>query len=175
MKPTYEGLTLNQLAERNAEHVTAIERLEAQVKQLAAERESFAVECAAAKIALAYWKEGRKDFTLNTPSVDAFLSRLRNEARAEVIPDGYVLVPQQMFLDSEDIESICSQCGNGAENEYGDYCDGLLWVGNIQDDAGNITHGLHISSADYPEDGGITLHAFPDQLREGKAGEVCNG
>lgn len=36
-KQDYDGLTFNQLAERNAEHVTAIGRLEAQVKQLAAE------------------------------------------------------------------------------------------------------------------------------------------
>lgn len=36
-KQNYDRLTFNQLAERNAEHVTAIARLEAQVKQLAAE------------------------------------------------------------------------------------------------------------------------------------------
>ncbi|WP_312198772.1 hypothetical protein [Kosakonia cowanii] len=36
-KQDYDGLTFNQLAERNAEHVTAIARLEAQVKQLAEE------------------------------------------------------------------------------------------------------------------------------------------
>lgn len=36
-KQDYDGLTFNQLAERNAEHVTSIARLEAYVKQLAAE------------------------------------------------------------------------------------------------------------------------------------------
>lgn len=44
-KPIYEGLTLNQLAERNAEHVTAIGRLEAQVKQLAAENAALKAAC----------------------------------------------------------------------------------------------------------------------------------
>lgn len=40
-KQDYDGLTFNQLAERNAEHVTAIGRLEAHVKQLAAENETL--------------------------------------------------------------------------------------------------------------------------------------
>ncbi|EDT1636510.1 hypothetical protein UJ54_004762, partial [Salmonella enterica subsp. enterica serovar Mbandaka] len=33
------------------------------------------------------------------------------EVRASAIPDGYVLVPQQIFLEPSDIELICSQCG----------------------------------------------------------------
>lgn len=53
------------------------EDLEAQIKHLAAEKEKFAVECAATKIAIAYLKSGRQDFTLNTPSTDAFLAEVR--------------------------------------------------------------------------------------------------
>ncbi|WP_410750908.1 hypothetical protein [Citrobacter sp. U14242] len=98
------------------------------------------------------------------PATDAFLA----EVLASAIPEGYTLVPQQIFLDASDIESICSQCGNGGEN-YGDYTDGILWVGDIQDDEGNITHGLHISSADYPEEGGVTICEFATQLRKGAA------
>ncbi|HGG6441973.1 TPA: hypothetical protein ACJG61_004806, partial [Salmonella enterica subsp. enterica serovar Mbandaka] len=77
--------------------------------------------------------------------------------RASAIPDGYVLVPQQIFLELSDIELICSQCGDGHESGYGDFTDGLLWVGNIQRDDGSIVHGLHISSADYTEEGGVTV------------------
>lgn len=47
-KQDYDGLTFNQLAERNAEHVTSIARLEAYVKQLAAEN-------AALKSNLMFW------------------------------------------------------------------------------------------------------------------------
>lgn len=86
---------------------------------------------------------------------------------APAIPEGWALVPQQIFLDPSDIESICSQCGNGGE-QYGDYTDGILWVGDIQDDAGNITHGLHISSSDYPEEGGITLANFAAAPQSGR-------
>ncbi|EBO2650748.1 hypothetical protein LXO85_002859 [Salmonella enterica subsp. enterica serovar Kentucky] len=87
--------------------------------------------------------------------------------RASAIPDGYVLVPQQIFLEPSDIELICSQCGDGHESGYGDFTDGLLWVGNIQRDDGSIVHGLHISSADYTEEGGVTLCEFAAQLRKG--------
>ncbi|EFX3898318.1 hypothetical protein H3Z28_002156 [Salmonella enterica subsp. enterica serovar Ank] len=89
------------------------------------------------------------------------------EVRASAIPEGYALVPQQIFLEPSDIELICSQCGDGHESGYGDFTDGLLWVGNIQRDDGSIVHGLHISSADYTEEGGVTVCEFAAQLRQG--------
>ncbi|HHT4113601.1 TPA: hypothetical protein ACTYZW_001295 [Citrobacter freundii] len=101
--------------------------------------------------------------SVKTPMTDAFLA----EVRASAISEGYVLVPQQIFLDPSDIESICSQCGDGHESGYGDFTDGLLWVGNIQRDDGSIVHGLHISSADYTEEGGVTIYEFADQLCKG--------
>lgn len=103
--------------------------------------------------------------SLKTPATDAFLA----EVRASAIPEGYVLVPQQIFLEPSDIESICSQCGDGHESGYGDFTDGLLWVGNIQRDDGSIVHGLHISSADYTEEGSVTVCEFAAQLRKGAA------
>ncbi|EKC9007015.1 hypothetical protein OQE87_003044 [Salmonella enterica] len=99
---------------------------------------------------------------VKTPVTDAFLA----EVLASAIPEGYTLVPQQIFLDPSDIESICSQCGDGHESGYGDFTDGLLWVGNIQRDDGSIVHGLHISSADYTEEGGVTVCEFVAQLRQ---------
>ncbi|WP_338061293.1 hypothetical protein [Candidatus Erwinia dacicola] len=102
------------------------------------------------------------DLLDETPATDAFLA----EVRASAIPEGYVLVPQQIFLDPSDIESICSQCGDGHESGYGDFTDGLLWVGNIQRDDGSIVHGMHISSADYSEEGGVTVCEFAAQLRQ---------
>ena len=100
---------------------------------------------------------------IKTPATDAFLA----EVRASSIPEGYVLVPQQIFLEPSDIESICSQCGDGHESGYGDFTNGLLWVGNIQCDDGSIVHGLHISSADYSGEGGVTVCEFAAQLRKG--------
>lgn len=100
-----------------------------------------------------------------TPATDAFL----DEVRASAIPEGYTLVPQQIFLEPSDIESICSQCGDGHESGYGDFTGGLLWIGDIQCDDGSIVHGLHISSADYSEEGGVTVCEFAAQLRQGEA------
>ncbi|EHZ2945285.1 hypothetical protein K5N99_002872 [Escherichia coli] len=54
-----------------------IDNLEAKCAALAAEKETFAVECAAAKIAIAYLKSGRQDFSLNTPATDAFMAEVR--------------------------------------------------------------------------------------------------
>lgn len=102
---------------------------------------------------------------VETPATDDFLA----EVRASAIPEGYVLVPKQIFLEPSDIELICSQCGDGHESGYGDFTDGLLWVGNIQRDDGSIVHGLHISSADYTEEGGVTVCEFAAQPRKGVA------
>lgn len=57
---------------------------EAMCAALAAEKEKFAVECAATKIAIAYLKSGRHDFTLNTPATEAFLAEVRAAAVDEV-------------------------------------------------------------------------------------------
>ena len=54
-----------------------IDNLEAKCAALASEKEKFAVECAATKIAIAYLKSGRQDFSLNTPATDAFLAEVR--------------------------------------------------------------------------------------------------
>ncbi|WP_373868830.1 hypothetical protein [Escherichia albertii] len=113
---------------------------------------------------IATWEEILPEINdIETPATDAFLA----EVRASSIPEGYVLVPQQIFLKPSDIESICSQCGDGHESGYGDFTNGLLWVGNIQCDDGSIVHGLHISSADYSEEGGVTVCEFAAQLRKG--------
>lgn len=82
------------------------------------------------------------------------------------LPDGWVMVPQQIFLDASDIESICSQCGDGHKSRYGDFTDGLLWVGDIRRDDVTIMHGLHISSSDYQEEGGLTLAEFKAPAQE---------
>lgn len=104
-------------------------------------------------------------FRVENPATDVFLA----EVRASAIPEGYALVPQQIFLEPSDIELICSQCGDGHDYGYGDFTDGLLWVGNIQRDDGSIVHGLHISSADYTEEGGVTVCEFAAQPRKGGA------
>ncbi|MDX6911765.1 hypothetical protein SJZ84_13110 [Hafnia paralvei] len=115
----------------------------------------------------------------NGNDAEAWFDEGWNACRAEMLkaqpvsepyklPDGWVMVPQQIFLDASDIESICSQCGDGHKSGYGDFTDGLLWVGDIQCDNGTIMHGLHISSSDYQEEGGLTLAEFKAPVQEQK-------
>ncbi|WP_262360453.1 hypothetical protein [Citrobacter freundii complex sp. CFNIH2] len=186
MKPTYEQLQ-EQLENAKREFRSAditMQNLEAKCERLAAENAGlkscaefysagFRAEQARGAFGLE-WKPTEQllddcgniaSDALKTPVTDAFLA----EVRASAIPDGYVLVPQQIFLEPSDIESICSQCGDGHESGYGDFTDGLLWVGSIQRDDGSVVHGLHISSADYSEEGGVTVFEFAAQIRKGDA------
>ncbi len=54
-------------------------KLKAQRDALAADREKFAVQCAAAKIAVQYAQAAGFECTLNTPAVDAYLNSVRAE------------------------------------------------------------------------------------------------
>lgn len=101
---------------------------------------------------------------IKTPATDAFLA----EVRASVIPEGYVLVPQEMHLSSEAMEGICFHCGDGGF-AFGEFTDGLLFVGAIDDSDGQKVHGLHIATADYPEEGCATVCAFQPAPSEGDA------
>ncbi|MBD8244379.1 hypothetical protein [Pantoea agglomerans] len=101
-----------------------------------------------------------------TPATDAYL----NSVRAEVIPEGYVIVPQQMHLSADAMESLCFHCGDGGF-AFGDFTDGLLWVGDIENDDGTKTYGLNIATAEYPEEGSANISEFAAKLRAGKDGE----
>lgn len=89
---------------------------------------------------------------IESPATEAVL----NEVRAAAIPQGFMLVPEQMHIDAKDIESICDRCGNG-DQLYGEFTDGILWVGELSND-GVIKYGLNVASADYPDEGSITIY-----------------
>lgn len=76
------------------------------------------------------------------------------------IPEGFVLVPASMLLGKEVIELVAGHCGDG-DQMFGDYTDGILWVGDLEGDDGEKTHGLHIMTEEYPEEGSSTLIEFP--------------
>lgn len=102
--------------------------------------------------------------TGNMPATDALLA----EVRAGAIPEGYVLVPQEMHLSSEAMEGICFHCGDGGF-AFGEFTDGLLFVGAIDDSDGQKIHGLHIATADYPEEGCATICEFLPAPTQGAA------
>ncbi|EPK1868720.1 hypothetical protein FCG73_009195 [Klebsiella pneumoniae] len=115
-----------------------------------------------------YWIEdgGDEDCAMSycepTPATDRIVAGIK----ASAIPEGFRLVPEQMYLSDEDIQAICMQCGNGDKKGYGDYEDGILWVGELSND-GEMKYGLNIANANYPEEGSITVFEFDEPLREG--------
>lgn len=74
-------------------------------------------------------------------------------------PKGYALIPTRLLLDKEVIESIAFHCGDGG-GSYGDYQDGILFIGEITDDDGRQVHGLHLACAECEEEGYTTLVEF---------------
>ena len=84
-------------------------------------------------------------------------------------PEGWKLVPEQMYLNADAIECICSQCGDGGKI-YGNFTAGILWIGEVlTDDCNGIKYGLNISSAEYPEKGTINIYEFDNPLRSHSA------
>ncbi|HHJ4165259.1 TPA: hypothetical protein ACQJJV_004883 [Raoultella ornithinolytica] len=105
-----DGLTLNQLAERNALLVTEVEKLRAEREQLAAENvglNSFIVD--------ACWivDDGQycdaTDFMPETPATDAYLAGIK----AEVLPANIAEI-----IDSGDLETICWQHEHYKAEDY---------------------------------------------------------
>jgi len=109
------------------------------------------------KMHLLWWK-------VETPATDSFLAAVR----ASAIPEGYVLVPQEMQLPSEAMEGICFHCGDGG-HQFGEFTDGTLFVGEVDYGDGKKVHGLHIATTDYPEEGCATICEFAAQPRKGAA------
>ncbi|MDR9749887.1 hypothetical protein RG836_00370 [Pseudomonas sp. SZMC_28357] len=72
----------------------------------------------------------------------------------------FKLVPASMLLDKETIGAINFHCGDGADGQFGEYSDGLLWVGTVTDDDGKEVYGLHLATSEYPEEGSTTLVEF---------------
>ena len=72
----------------------------------------------------------------------------------------FKLVPASMLLDKETIGAINFHCGDGADGQFGEYSDGLLWVGTVTDDDGKEVYGLHLATSEYSEEGSTTLVEF---------------
>lgn len=88
--------------------------------------------------------------------------------QAGQVPEGYALIPTRLLLDKELIECIAFHCGDGG-GSYGDYQNGILFIGEITDDDGRQVHGLHLACAECEEEGYTTLVEFaaaPAQVGE---------
>ncbi|MDQ2119702.1 hypothetical protein RBI72_23660 [Enterobacter hormaechei] len=104
--------------ETNAEYlVRKLAEADAMCAALAAEKEKFAVECAATKIAIAYLKSGRHDFTLNTPATDAFLAEVRAQG-VEMLNTQFKKCTGMLYADSvvSTAEHFAAQLRKGVQS-----------------------------------------------------------
>ena len=99
---------------------------------------------------------------------------LAQQEAAAVVPDGFAMIPDRIELAPADIATILFHCGGDEDATEVDeqFHGGTLWVGNVQHDDGTLTHGLHISSVECPEEGSTTIAEFagpsPAVLKEAK-------
>ena len=84
------------------------------------------------------------------------------ESLLKIINKKNAIIPKRMNLSCQDIACLMYHCGGDDEaTEIEDmYSEGVLWVGEVEDDDGNKTYGLNIATADYPEEGSTPLVEF---------------
>lgn len=88
--------------------------LKAQRDALAADREKFAVQCAAAKIAVQYAQAAGFECTLNTPAVDAYLNSVRAEGLEILTGKLQQLIDEGVF-DAKEIGVAAGAVYEGAQ------------------------------------------------------------
>ena len=116
-KQDYDGLTFNQLPERNAEHVTAIARLEVQVKQLTEANQQMRDEALNSTSAL-------YDVVAENVGMDSFVESM------------LAIAWQGGSADGSDIQELALKCGLIRQEVY---C--AEKHENMVDDPGNFEDG----------------------------------
>jgi hypothetical protein len=76
--------------------------------------------------------------------------------QATTVPEGFAIVPKSMQIDADTVEQV-----GYSLHSCGDYSGAVVWVGDIENDDGTETHGLHIANAECVEEGSLTLAEFP--------------
>jgi len=87
------------------------------------------------------------------------------------VPDGFAIVPSKMYVSPEQWDAAQFAFGGPGSNAGEPFYDCTLWVGEIENDDGSKTHGLHVSCDECPEEGSITLSEFsaPPTNQQGAA------
>lgn len=177
----FDGLTMNQLAERTAELQSKYEAVVAELEQVSTENAQLkqvisdihselygqGFQVAGWHLngdleALDTWFEDN-DWNPETPATDKALANIRNEAIESAIPEGFVVVPDRINLPAESMEGICFHCGDGG-HQFGAFTEGTLFIGEVENDDGSKVYGIHIATADYPEEGCATICEFSQPL-----------
>ena len=71
--------------------------------------------------------------------------------------DGFVLVPKEILVEADNWSAATFVVGSREDG----FNDAVLFVGYASTDNATEHYGLHVRSADYPEEGCVTLAMFP--------------
>lgn len=80
--------------------------------------------------------------------------------QAAQVPDGMALVPASFHIDKDAWEAAQFAFGGPGAGEGEEFMDCTAWIGDIENDDGSKTHGLHIQCNECPEEGSITIAEF---------------
>ncbi len=91
--------------------------------------------------------------------LDALESALL-EQQASAVPDKWAMVPATFQIDAGAWAAAQFAFGGPGTGEGEEFMDCTAWVGEVTEDDGSKTNGLHISCNECPEEGSITLAKF---------------
>jgi hypothetical protein len=90
------------------------------------------------------------------------------------VPNGYALVPKSFLIEKDTWEAAQFAFGGPGTGDGEEFMDCTAWIGDIDNDDGSKTHGIHISCNECPEEGSITIAEFA-AAPEHEAKESGNG
>lgn len=79
--------------------------------------------------------------------------------------DGVAAIPSSFLISKKALEGIHYMCGGDEDGDEIDdrWCEGMAWIGHLENGDGTSTYGLHLHNADYPEEGSITIAQFVER------------
>ena len=83
-----------------------------------------------------------------------------SERQAAMQGQGGEVVPARFLIEKDAWEAAQFAFGGPGTGEGEEFMDCTAWVGDIENDDGSKTYGLHIQCDECPEEGSITLAEF---------------
>lgn len=90
----------------------------------------------------------------------ALAAQGQSSASPAGVPERWVLVPARFGISKDAWEAAQFAFGGPGTGEDEEFMDCTAWIGEIENDDGSKTHGIHIQCDECPEEGSITLAEF---------------
>jgi|SRR5579859_663437 len=90
----------------------------------------------------------------------AAIGAWNTRAQASGVPDGWKLVPEKFAISEETWGALQYVFGGPGTGEDEPYLNCMAWVGELDEDDGSKTYGIHLSCDECPEEGSVTIAEF---------------